>query len=123
LDRCYLISELIYGNIIRKHSRITKKQLYLYLEKLNKNRGMLLFCDQSFYVANPYPEHTIHLDKKETVKLEEKVQEQQVEIRDAYKKLFMYMSKRVQHYIPVISVKDFAYIFDYIRRHYERERF
>jgi len=123
LDRCYLISELIYGNIIRKHSRVTKKQMYLYLEKLDKNQGMLLFCDQSFYVANPYPEHTIHLNKKENILLEEKVQEQQVEIRDAYKTLFLYMSKRVRHYISVISIKDFEYIFDYIRRYYERPGF
>lgn len=118
LDRCYLISDIIYGNTIRDGSEISEIQLVEFLTFLNRQKHYIIFCDQVF-TSNYKTANSIHLNSKEKRELETAVRNHFKEIHDYYKRLMIgTVFPYVEYAFTIRDMKDYETLFDSLRRNY-----
>lgn len=122
MDRCTMFSERVYGPVLRNNCFIDIQQFSSFLTNVRNGnkRNMIVFCDREF---NPIKkEHgSIHLNKKEKMKLEDSIDENLSEIREAYRDIFNSLFKAHQSLNSFIikNVNDEINVIDFIRRNYE----
>jgi thymidylate kinase len=97
LDRCFYISEFVYGTIIRNQSWIDRTTMKDYIRKVTQQNGIVIFMNQKFESKNT--NESLHLSLEERKTIENEVATKDEEIRKKYREIFndfKYMSGVIQ---------------------------
>lgn len=118
IDRCFYISEYVYGHVLRNHSMVDKQSMIDFVKHVTMLNGIFVFCEQTFPSKNK--NDALHLSKVEREKLEEDARHNDVRIRARYRDVYKDLQKYMNDPVRIKSINDYAYVLHVIRRRYER---
>jgi len=115
VDRCFPISEFVYGPIFRGESFIDTMDLIDFVTDFHMHpRNLLVFCMDHFTHKEDH-EPTTHLSKSEATDLEHVATRKSDEIREAYRKLINEFSYHFDPYVEYETVFDLTRIIEHIK--------
>jgi thymidylate kinase len=105
LDRCFYISEFVYGPIIRNETKIERAEMKDYIRKVTQHFGIIIFMNQKFPSKNA--NESLHLSPEERVSIEAEVAKKYELIRQRYREIFNDM-KYMSGVIQINKFSDYA---------------
>ena len=122
MDRCYYISEPIYGRAFRGHSSASLEETDRYLKEFISHPGnLIVFCMQFFkHKEEPKSRSHIHLSDEEKVYTEEQATKRHKEIFQAYEDFIDGLSW--QSVIRLDNQSQLIEIFKYLKMEKRLER-
>lgn len=117
VDRISIISESVYGNVMRESSNITEQNIRDFLSNFYQNKfNLLVFCNQRFKQIKKEVD-TLYMDKKDKIKFENKVEKKVELLRAGYIEFFYRWTNIFQNvnYFEINSFEDYIKLFKKIR--------
>jgi adenylate kinase family enzyme len=113
VDRITIISESIYGKVLRNGSYITEQNIRDFLGKFYQSKyNTIVFCNQRFKQVRNNKE-TLYIDQQEKIKLELEVEGKTELLRAGYIDFFYYWKNIFQNvnYFELNNFEDYIKLF------------